>query len=478
MAPPDDITPLVEEEEEAGGKSEGDSPVGPTAQRWWVLLAFCSLTALNSMVWITFAPIRAETMDYYDVSGNVVDWLSMIFMALYPLVFAPMAWYLETGATALQRGLRVSAAMNVVGCVVRWWSTTSGSFTVLMIGQCITSAAQGFTLGAPPQISGVWFPGPEWGFATGIGVLANQAGPAVAYYLSPSIVSSSGAGMGTLLFVELMAMVCSCALIFLLIPEEPARPPSAIAADRLQGEQRSLWEFCVEVWELHQDRGALLLATGYGLAVGVLYGWETLMDVLLPHQSTSEVSTIGTAALLFGLPGAVIGGWVLDSLKNYKGVNVSLTTVSTALLASVTAAATLLGSGESAFWALMVLSPALGFGLGAILSTGFEWGVEITYPMSESTVAGMLNSWGQIWGIVLIYGIEGVVETFSALLGNILLTVALALSTVAYLLVADVQKRQDAAAAAATATASAVDGSLPSAAVVVSDPDAATPGLS
>ena len=158
-----------------------DEAVGPTRARWGVLFAFSLLTALNCMMWITFAPVRSQTARFYGVSGDLVDWLSMIFMALYPVVFAPMSWYIETGPVALQRGLRVSAAMNVVAALLRYLSAAPRSFALLFAGQALGSAAQGFTLGAPPRVAALWFDEREWGLATGIGVTANQLGAVLAY---------------------------------------------------------------------------------------------------------------------------------------------------------------------------------------------------------------------------------------------------------------------------------------------------------
>ena len=67
--------------------------IGPVPRRWAVLLAFSSLTAVNNIMWISFAPVRDGTAAYFDVSSNAVDWLSTVFMLSYFVVFAPMSWY-------------------------------------------------------------------------------------------------------------------------------------------------------------------------------------------------------------------------------------------------------------------------------------------------------------------------------------------------------------------------------------------------
>ena len=58
---------------------------------------------------------------------------------------------------------------------------------------------------------------------------------------------------------------------------------------------------------------------GYGLVVGVLYAFETLVDELLPSLTEKQLSAIGIAALAAGLPGAVFGGWVMDVTGGWMG---------------------------------------------------------------------------------------------------------------------------------------------------------------
>ena len=95
----------------------------------------------------------------------------------------------------------------------------------------------------------------------------------------------------------------------------------------------------------------LLLGLGYGLIVGVLYAFETLVDQLLPTLSESQQSYVGVAALVSGLPGAVFGGYVLDITQAYKEVNILLCFGTAAALAGV---ATLTASAVENFTTIMV----------------------------------------------------------------------------------------------------------------------------
>jgi len=265
---PNEASPFVDENQRDADQTSPllNQGIGGTPRRWIVLLSFSFLSGLNSLMWITFAPVRAGSIAYYGVSGDAIDWLSMIYMAMYPFVFAPASWYIETGSVALQRGLRASAALNVIGAFIRYLSA--------------------FTLGAPPQISGLWFEEHEWGLATGIGVLANQVGPCVAYYLCPAMVNdTTGEGMSSLLLTEFICLALTAVMIWCAVPEKPSRPPSMVASTRLEGQKPiSFGEYCAKLIEIQKNYDFLALYVGYCFCVGTLYAFETLLDELIPDQ--------------------------------------------------------------------------------------------------------------------------------------------------------------------------------------------------
>lgn len=420
------------------GEAHGSGVIGPTVQRWWVLAAFASLTMLNALMWITFAPTRAACALFFAVDGDTIDWLSMSYMVVYPVAFALPTWYLEGDGKSLQRGLRLCALLNVVGAVLRFASTYSHSFPLLMSGQVILAIAQCLSLGVPPRVAALWFGESEWGFATGLGVLANQFGPVVAYLVIPSLVTEDGVGLPLVLALESVFAVASTVLTFLAVPQHPTRPPSRAAASRTDIET-TFWEFCKSSLSMCR-RDSLLQGMGYGVVVGVLYAFETLLDILLPSLSSQRLSVLGTTALISGLPGSLFGGWVLDVTKQYKWATIALTLAPGLTLIGVTM---LSAVADQHFVVVLALCSVAACLLCAVLSAGFEWAVELSYPTSESTSAAVLNCWANIFGIVFIYGIEAVVQKRSCVFGNGLLVLGL-LSAVALLaVVSDRRNRQD-----------------------------------
>ena len=68
--------------------------------------------------------------------------------------------------------------------------------------------------------------------------------------------------------------------------------------------------------------------------------------------------------------------------------------------------------------------------------------VELSFPLPESTVAGVLNLFGQLGGIALIYGLEYLVADLGATCGNVLLTGAMVGAGLCYLCITNQLRRQ------------------------------------
>ena len=69
--------------------------------------------------------------------------------------------------------------------------------------------------------------------------------------------------------------------------------------------------------------------------------------------------------------------------------------------------------------------------------------VELSFPIPESTVAGVLNVFAQLGGIALIYGLEYLVADLGATCGNFLLAGAMVGAGLCYLCTTNLLKRQE-----------------------------------
>lgn len=64
-------------------------------RRWFVLFIFILYAAVNAFQWIQYPIIANIVTKYYSVSAQTVDWTSIIYMLLYPLLILPASYIVE-----------------------------------------------------------------------------------------------------------------------------------------------------------------------------------------------------------------------------------------------------------------------------------------------------------------------------------------------------------------------------------------------
>jgi MFS transporter, FLVCR family, feline leukemia virus subgroup C receptor-related protein len=276
----------------------------------------------------------------------------------------------------------------------------------------VCSFAQLFTLAIPPSLSMTWFPSNERSLATGIGVFANQMGTALGLGVTSQIVGSNmGSNLTLYLSAQFVMSFVSMMLILSFANDRPENAPSASAAvsfDRRDEDEdedvtttfRSFL-YCSIVVPLRDSRNLMLLTAAYGISTGVFYAIATdLSQILDDSNSSASSSTLGLAIVLAGTVGTLICGYLLDRTRAFRYITRALFITTTFELILWTI---LLGFFNADGNVLLIVSCIFGFTITAIISTGFELAVELTFPLDEAIVAGILNISAQIFGCVLIW---------------------------------------------------------------------------
>ena len=52
-------------------------------RRWGMLVVYMGISIGNGMVWCTYSPISAHTIEYYDTSLDFINWFEMSFFVGY-----------------------------------------------------------------------------------------------------------------------------------------------------------------------------------------------------------------------------------------------------------------------------------------------------------------------------------------------------------------------------------------------------------
>ncbi|MBI3738009.1 MAG: MFS transporter, partial [Chloroflexi bacterium] len=156
--------------------------------RWVVLLAFMAVVAVNQLLWITFAAVTTQAMQFYNVSDLSIGLLSLSFMIVYIFVSFPASWTIDT--YGLRVGVGIGAALTGTFGLIR--GLVASNYTWVLIAQIAIAIGQPFILNAVTTVAARWFPAEERATASGLGSLAIYLGILIGLALTPYLALQSG----------------------------------------------------------------------------------------------------------------------------------------------------------------------------------------------------------------------------------------------------------------------------------------------
>ena len=134
---------------------------------------------------------------------------------------------------------------------------------------------------------------------------------------------------------------------------------------------------------------------------GILGVFNTLGTVLseigsaYKSYTTDDFSTFGALFIVGGVLGSVGFGVFLDVTKKFKSATLLICTTS---LIAFGAFIAVIGLEEPVI--TTILCALIGASMVPILPVGFEFAIEMSYPVGEAMSAGVLMSVGQVIGII------------------------------------------------------------------------------
>lgn len=355
--------------------------------RWIILAVYMFITAVNQMMWITFAPITTDAVKFYNVSDLKIGMLSMIFMIVYLVISIPASWMIDT------YGIRIGVGTGVIltGIFGLMRGLVSDNYTLVLIAQIGIAVGQPFLLNAITKVAARWFPFRERATATGLGTLAMYVGILSGMVLTPYLVLSGG--ISKMLYINGIISVIAAATFFIFVKERPVTPPCSA-----EQEERALAIDGLKLIFRKRDFNRLLFIFFIGLGVfNAVTTW--IEDILGPNGFSSvQAGLTGGLMIIGGIIGAVIIPLLSDHLRKRTIFIIIALAGSTISLIGVTFATN---------YALLLISGAcFGFFLLSSGPIGFQYGAEITYPISEGTSNGFLILMGQASGILFIFAMD------------------------------------------------------------------------
>ena len=355
--------------------------------RWVVLGVFMLIIAANQLLWITFAPITNDVTKFLNVSDLQVGILSMCFMIVFIVVSIPASWIIDK--YGIRVGVGIGALLTGLFGLMR--GLVPSDYNSILMSQIGIAIGQPFLLNSITKVASKWFPISERATASGLGTLSMYVGIFAGMVLTPYLAEKNGIA-NTLYIYGIFAVIA--AFCFLVFVKE--KPPTAPCLPE-QEERALVLDGLKNIFKT-KDFNILMLIFFIGL--GIFNSVTTWIENILgPRGFTSaEAGTAGGVMILAGIMGAFIMPVLSDYFKKRKPFIILSIIGATLGLAGVAFAVD--------YWLLMFSGAVLGFYLLSSGPIGFQYGAEVTYPISEGTSNGFLLLMGQISGILLIFGMD------------------------------------------------------------------------
>jgi cyanate permease len=390
-----------------------DGVAKTSGYRWVVLAVFMLLTAANQLAWITFAPITGEAAVFYGTSDLVIGLLSLVFMAVYVVMFLPAAWAIDTWG--FRPAVGIGAVLTAVGCLGR--GLFAANLSLVFAAQLAIAVGQPFVLGAITKLAARWFPLGERATASGLGTLSIYLGILGGIMATPLLVHRLGM-RGMLMAWGILAVAAATA--FLALARERPRTPVGTPAE----EARALMFDGLRSM-LHR-KDFILLAVIFFVGLGVFNSVTTWIEAIVRPRGfdSSQAGMAGGLMLIGGIIGAGTVPLVSDALRRRKPFIVLALAGLLPGLAGVTFA--------RGYGLLLASSFIFGFFLLSSGPIGFQYGAEITLPAPEGTSNSLLILMGQVSAIVFIFAMDALKAADGSMTAS--LTVLIGLMTACVLL--------------------------------------------
>jgi cyanate permease len=355
--------------------------------RWVMLAVYMLAIAVNQVMWITFAPITIDATVFYGVSDLKIGILSMSFMIVYLIVSIPASWIIDT--YGIRTGVGTGVVLTGLFGLLRGLFATD--YNLLLLFQIGIAVGQPFLLNSITKVASRWFPVSERATASGLGTLAMYFGILTGMSLTPFLVNSRG--IDGMLYIYGIISMAAALVFFIFAKERPVTPPC-----RPDQEERALALEGMRL--LFRNKDFLWLMVIFFIGLGVFNSVTTWIEnILSPRGFSAEQAGIaGGLMILGGVAGAVIMPLLSDRYRRrIPFINIALAGATLSL-----AGVTFTGS----YTVLLVSAAAFGFFLLSSGPIGFQYGAEVTFPVSEGTSNGFLLLMGQVSGIAFIFSMD------------------------------------------------------------------------
>lgn len=403
--------------------------------RWFILLVISLANISNAFNWICYGSIANFTGEFYNISYNSVNFLSLLYLIVsIPSGFVSF-WLIDT--FGIRASINLGAWINFLGSMVKMASSLdladaqplvpdSSKYSVVLVGQSMCALAQPFVLFVSTKFANTWFSENQRSLANTIALASNTLGVLIGAFVSPQIVFSSQEYVSEISFLNIVSCLISlipAVLAGFINKSAPTFPPSFSAIinspngrseardyvlNEMEEDEKSFLSnfkhYLGQIVKLMSSKDFLILFMSFGLSLGLFNTLTTLLEQILCTRgyTDTDVGYFGAAMIISGMIGSLITGVILDKTKRFEEM-AKICFCFSALTNVFFVILQLYNNENSLIYYLLLFSFCLTgfFGL-PLLPICMDMAIECVYPIPEAVSTGLLFIAGQIFGIVLI----------------------------------------------------------------------------
>ncbi len=365
----------------------------PRTSRWPLLAAFSLLVATTQVLWLTFAPVTAESAQALGVSEGLVGDLAVVNPLLFVVLALPAGRFVDR---ALHATLSAGAVLTLAGALVRLVDTSGYGWQ--LTGQLLASVAQPLVLTATTTVAARCFPPGERTVAIAVGSAAQFVGVLVGALGGQPLVAAGG--LRLLLTAHAGLALVAAAGVLVMVRVAVVEPVAQRAAPGLR-------------WLRHEPllwRLAGLLLVGVGVFNALATWLDPVMAGLGHPGAGGPLIAVTTVA---GIAGAALLPGPVAARDRRRTLLVAATATTGVVFGLLTVLDTPVAAG--------ILLAVLGFVLLAGLPVALEWSEAHVGVARSGTATAVLLLAGNLGGVLLVLAVQPFVGSPRVALGVIAL---------------------------------------------------------
>ncbi|XP_066246679.1 uncharacterized MFS-type transporter C09D4.1-like [Euwallacea similis] len=414
--------------------------------RWMILFLYGLVAVVNFMQLLQFSIISNVITQFYNVENIWVDLTSIIFFISFIIFFYPVSFIVE------KYNLKVTVisamALTLAGNLIKLFATRSDRYWVILLAQLPIAIGQVQLASIPSKLATTWFGPKEVSTACAIAVLWMQLGSALGCVQSPFIVTSKDTKeIASQLFemFVIQSILSGCVFLAILVcfKSKPKLPPSQSQLNLIANANEDRPSFFANIKEVLKNRNFWFVVMSLGFANGFWNCSGVVLNSIYLNYFPNMESDPGVLALMSIISGGCIGsifvGIILDKTHQFKKISFAIL-----LLAAISYAFVSISLIAKSRIATFFTIPIFGFFIAPSLIVGFEFLVEITYPIPEACSSSTFNAAYYCLSIVNTVLFEVLIESIDYLWTFVVVFFFLCCSAMVVLLVNSELRRRDA----------------------------------